>query len=57
MPMPLECSIRRLATALVLSLVGLSSTSGAALAAHDELTIGISQFPSSLHPYIEAEDV
>ena len=46
-----------MAAALVLGLAGASVTGSPARASHDELTIGISQFPSSLHPYIEAEDV
>jgi peptide/nickel transport system substrate-binding protein len=55
--MKIKAFARRMAAALVLGLAGASVTGSPARASHDELTIGISQFPSSLHPYIEAEDV
>ncbi|MBV9738269.1 MAG: hypothetical protein JOZ30_01390, partial [Hyphomicrobiales bacterium] len=55
--MAIEALVRRLAMSVVLGFAGTSAMVGAARAGHDELTIGISQFPSSLHPYIEAEDV
>jgi len=34
---------------------GLLTTSPVQAAAHDQLTIGVAQFPSTLHPNIDAE--
>jgi len=39
------------------ALAALLLAGGAARAAHDTLTIGVAQFPSSLNPYIDAETI
>ncbi|SEC93250.1 peptide/nickel transport system substrate-binding protein [Rhizobiales bacterium GAS188] len=48
--------VRTMAGAM-LGLAALGGWSPAANAAHDDLTIGISQFPSSLNPYVDSESV
>ncbi|HLZ66469.1 MAG TPA: peptide ABC transporter substrate-binding protein [Aliidongia sp.] len=49
--------IRSQSALVTFGLAALLAPTGPALAGHDTLTIGIAQFPSSLHPNIDAENV
>jgi peptide/nickel transport system substrate-binding protein len=48
--------IRYTKAALIFAAAFIGATSPSS-AAHDELTIGIAQFPSSFNPYIDAETI
>ena len=49
--------LRRAATGLAASLLAFGGSLATARAAHDQLTIGIAQFPSSFNWYIDAETI
>jgi len=55
--MPKLGLIARGAACAILGLAGFGGFGQAALAAHDDLTIGLSQFPSSMNPYVDSESV